>query len=84
MKLAAATLTLAHCAARLTEAGVSGPRLDLFIPATDQPGATQLVVIHQFLARLPLGPAPIEMTIWAQRPSPTNRHRSLGDPILLN
>ena len=82
MKLAAAHLTLAHCALAIHKQGVVGPRLDLYIPAAPQPGAADLTVIHSFPEGR-LGPC-IAMDINAQRPSPANRHRRLGDVILLN
>jgi len=82
MKLAAAHLTLAHCALALQEQGIAGPRLDLYIPAAPTPGAAGLTVLHSFPAGR-LGPC-IAMEVFAHRPSPANAHRRLSDPILFN
>lgn len=79
MKLAAAHLTLAHCALALREQGVVGPRLDLFIPASDAPGTPELVACFT-LSNCPKQPA-IYSTLWAVRGL---RRKQLGAAICLN
>lgn len=79
MKLAAAHLTLAHCALALREQGVVGPRLDLFLPATDVPGGPDLVACYS-LEQCPARPA-IHATLWAVSGL---RRKQLGDFFSFN
>jgi len=79
MKLAAAHLTLAHCAIALREQGVVGPRLDLFLPASDAPGTPELVACFM-LSNWWAQPA-IQSSLWAVRGL---RRKQIGDAICLN
>ena len=79
MKLAAAPLTLAHCALALHEQGVVGPRLDLFLPATAVHGGPELVATYS-LEQCPHRPA-IHATLWAVRGL---RRKQLGPSISFN